>query len=176
MNKAFQEELTNSLFLETKGITALIYVNVMRLDEAYHKGITKEQQERLLEFKQYKDLLFRQIEGRNFDIFEKLSIYREMYRICLMVLKHNNEFYRIAPQITKQIQHYIVRILEKMEELEEELKSYDDVVRGINDKQEAIEKLKKMSYERWYDKTAIRAIINECGEQLKRLEKRNNEH
>lgn len=120
MNKSYRETSTGEvdMFLECKGIMTMIYDSVMRLEYAYKSGNQQRRHECLKLFKRYKDFYVGQIENNGFCNYEKKLLIKEMIGVCKLILSHNRDYYTLMPAITKQTQHYIVRLTERLDKLE----------------------------------------------------------
>ncbi|HQB85343.1 MAG TPA: hypothetical protein PLZ69_02840 [Candidatus Pacearchaeota archaeon] len=143
-----QTKIINSpdMFLEVKGIIALIFDAVMRLEDAYKSGNQQERHLRLKQFRQYRQFFNGQVENGNFTLSQKIDLYNKLMNCCIQILSHDREFYQIYPVIKRRTQHYVVRISERIDQLVEQLTEVKELEEAIKIKEDAINNLKKMRH------------------------------
>ena len=166
------------MFLEVKGIIALIFDAVMRLEDAYKSGNQQERHLRLKQFRQYRQFFNGQVENDNFTLSQKIDLYNQLMRCCIQILSHDREFYQICPIIKRRTQHYVVRISERTDQLVKQLTEIQELEDAILVKEEAIDNLKKMRHHYQlivdgvtYSVISMTAQLNEMLEKLDKISK-----
>jgi len=157
------------IFLECKGLVALVYNSVMRLEDAYRNGNHKEKSQRLKEFKQYRNFMAGQLEGSQLTIIEKISIYNQVYEMCLKILSHEREYYKIYHIVYNKTKHYASRCLTQIHNLEDLLHEKEELETAILIKEVAIAKLLNMRHHYQLVIDGISYSINNMNDQIKTM-------
>lgn len=162
----------DDMILEVKGIITLIYDGVMRLEEAYRSGNWKEKRIQLKLFRCRRDFFYGQVESNNFSTCEKLKIYHEMQRACLLILKHETDLYHLNRTIVKATNHYLVRIMQRVGQLEDLIKEENEIRRAINLKKDGLAWLEAMRHKGELFLEGVKVSMLYHVEQIEKLEKR----